>query len=95
MASRLQETDRFEAIGKSGRQYTIVESTSQSSRDAMIGDDSKWVSGSSYFRAIDFGPVSQISDSEFIIFLTGEKVKRLELAHCKFPNTKSNKANRA
>jgi hypothetical protein len=75
MASRLQETDRFEAIGKSGRQYTIVESTSQSSRDAMIGDESKWVNGSSYLRAIDFGPVSQISDSEFIIFLTGEKVR--------------------
>lgn len=78
MASRLQETDRFEAIGRSGRQYTIVKSTSQSSRDSFIGDESKWVNGSSYLRAIDFGPVIQISDSEFIIFLTGEKVKRLK-----------------
>jgi len=70
MASRLQETDRFEAIGKSGRQYTIVESTSQSSRDAMIGDESKWVNGASYLRAIDLGPVSQHRNSEFIIVHT-------------------------
>lgn len=77
MATRLQETNRFEAQGRSGRKYTIIESTSQTSRDSMTDGESQWTNGSSYLRALGFGPVSQISDSEFLIFLNGEKVKKL------------------
>ncbi|VVO31304.1 hypothetical protein [Pseudomonas fluorescens] len=77
MATRLQETNRFEAVGKSGQKYTIIESTSQTAQDAMNGGDRGWTNGSTYLRALHFGPVSQISDSEFLIFLSGEKVKRL------------------
>lgn len=77
MATRLQETNRFEAVGRSGRKYTIIESTSQTSRDSMTDSESRWTNGSSYLRALDFGPVIQISDSVFLIFLNGEKVKKL------------------
>lgn len=76
MATRVQETNRFEAVDKSGRRYTIIESASQTSLDAMHGA-TQWVNQSTYLRALDFGPVSQISDSEFEIFLTGEKLKRV------------------
>ncbi|VVO30992.1 hypothetical protein [Pseudomonas fluorescens] len=77
MVTRLQETNRFEAVGRSGHTYTIIESTSQTALDAMNGGDSGWTNGSIYLRALYFGPVSQINESEFLIFLNGEKVKKL------------------
>ena len=74
MTTIIQETRRFEAVDKQGRLYTIVESTQQASADAGV---TAGENGSIFFRALNFGPVSQISDSEFQIFLSGVKVKRL------------------
>ena len=76
VATRVQEIDCFEAVDKSGCRYTITESASQTSLDAMNGM-TQWVSQSTYFRALGFGPVGQISDSEFEIFLAGVKVVRV------------------
>lgn len=74
MATRLQETDRFEAVGLSGQRYIIVESTQQISLD---DGTTRWADGSRFLRAVNFGPVGQISDSEFQIFLSGERLKRV------------------
>lgn len=76
MATRIQEIDCFEAVDKSGGRYTITESVSQTSLDAMHGM-TQWINQSTYFRALGFGPVGQISDSEFEIFLAGVKVVRV------------------
>ncbi|WP_248798512.1 hypothetical protein [Pseudomonas sp. MWU13-2105] len=74
MTTRIQETSRFEAIDKHGRHYTIIESTQQTAAGAGV---TAGETGSVFFRALNFGPVSQISDSEFQIFLSGVKVKRV------------------
>ena len=76
MAARLQETNRFEAVGKSGQRYTIIESTQQVSFGAT-DENTLWADDSIFFRAVNFGPVSQVSDSEFVIFLSGERLKRV------------------
>lgn len=76
MATRIQEISRFEATNKSGQHYTIIESASQTALGATHGA-THWVNRSTYFRAQGFGPVSQISESEFEIFLNGEKLKRV------------------
>ena len=77
MATRLQETDRFEAVGKTGRRYIIVESTQQISLDATKDGRTLWADESRFLRAVNFGPVGQISDSEFVVFLSGERLKRV------------------
>lgn len=77
MATRLQETNRFEAVGKNGLRYTIVESTQQTSLDIANDGEPLWASGARFLRALNFGPVSQLSDSEYQIFLSGEKLKRV------------------
>ena len=77
MATRLQETNRFEAVGKSGQRYVIIESTQQISLDATHEGKTLWADGSRFLRAVNFGPVGQISDSEFQIFLSGERLTRV------------------
>ena len=77
MASRLQETNRFEAVGNSGQRYIIIESTQQISLDATKDGRTLWADGSRFLRAVNFGPVGQISDSEFVVFISGERLKRI------------------
>lgn len=77
MATRLQETNRFEAVGKSGQRYVIIESTQQISLDATHEGKTLWANDSIFLRALNFGPVSQISDSEFLVFLSGERLRRV------------------
>jgi hypothetical protein len=77
MATRLQETNRFEAVGKSGQRYRISESTQQISLDATKDGRTLWADDSRFLRAVNFGPVGQISDSEFVVFLSGERLKRV------------------
>ena len=77
MAIRLQETNRFEAVGKNGLRYTIVESTQQTSLDIANDGETLWANGARFLRALNYGPVSQLSDSEYQIFLSGEKLKRV------------------
>lgn len=77
MAARLQETNRFEAVGKSGQRYIIIESTQQISLDATKDGRTLWADDSIFLRAVNFGPVGQISDSEFVVFLSGETLKRV------------------
>ena len=77
MATRLQETDRFEAVGNTGQRYIIVESTQQISLDATKDGKTRWADDSRFLRAVNFGPVGQISDSEFVVFLSGERLRRV------------------
>lgn len=77
MVTRLQETNRFEAIGISGQRYIIVESTQQISLDATKDGMTRWADDSRFLRAVNFGPVGQISDSEFVVLLSGERLKRV------------------
>ncbi len=77
MATRLLETNRFEAVGNSGQRYIIIESTQQISLEASDDGKTHWADGSIFLRAVNFGPVSQISDSEFQIFLSGETLTRV------------------
>ena len=77
MASRLQETNRFEVVGNSGQRYIIIESTQQISLDATKDGRTLWADGSRFLRAVNFGPVGQISDSEFVVFISGERLKRI------------------
>lgn len=74
MTTRIKEIRRFEAVDKQGWLYTIIESTQQAAADAGLAAGEN---DAIFFRALNFGPVSQISDSEFQIFLSGVKVKRL------------------
>jgi hypothetical protein len=75
--TRLQETNRYEAVGQSGQRYTIIESTQQTSLDATKDGRTLWADDSRFLRAVNFGPVGQISDSEFVVFLSGERLKRV------------------
>lgn len=77
MVTRLKETNRFEATGKSGRRYIIIESTLQTSLGALDDGNTLWTDDSRFLRAVNFGPVSQISDSEFQISLSGERLTRV------------------
>ncbi|WP_248802491.1 hypothetical protein [Pseudomonas sp. MWU13-2100] len=73
MTTRIQEVRRFEAVDKQGRLYTIIESAQQAVDARLASGENDAI----FFRALNFGPVSQISDSEFQIFLSGVKLKRL------------------
>lgn len=77
MATRLKETNRFEAVGKTGQRYVIIESTQQISLDSTDDGKTRWADDTRFLRALNFGPVSQISEAEFQIFLSGEKLTRV------------------
>lgn len=74
MTIRVQEINRIQAVNKHGKQYTIIESATQMAVNVPHGE-TIWRIKDTYFRAIDHGPVSKINDSEFVVFLTGEKLK--------------------
>lgn len=74
MSTRTLEINRIPAVNSHGQLYTIVESTVQMEVQVMRGT-TIWVNKGTYFRALNLGPVSRISESEFEAFLTGEKLK--------------------
>lgn len=74
MPTRTLEIKRIPAVNSHGQQYTIVETSVQMEVQVMRGT-AIWVTKETYFRALNLGPVSRISESEFEAFLTGEKLK--------------------
>ncbi|QAY93662.1 hypothetical protein [Pseudomonas sp. ACM7] len=76
MTTRVQEINRIQAVNRYGKEYTIIESATQMAVSIMR-DTTIWVNKEIYFRAENHGPVSKINELEFVVFLTGEKLKRI------------------
>lgn len=76
MTTRVQDINRLEAVDRLGQRYTIIESTTQMSVSIMPGT-TIWMTQNTCYRALDHGPVNKINESEFVVFLTGEKLKRV------------------
>lgn len=74
MSKRIIETGRFETTSPKGESFTVIEETQQTGFTALGSSSTKWRDGSKSYRTSNNEPVNWISDREFELVLTGERL---------------------
>lgn len=77
MEKRKQQTDRFLVETVSGKRYTIIETTTQTSFTSTNDGVRRWANGSIDYQTDNGAPVNWISETQVEIVLTDEVATRI------------------
>ncbi|MBU0723423.1 MAG: hypothetical protein KJ904_12345 [Alphaproteobacteria bacterium] len=73
-----REIDRFYAVSKDGESYLVVEHEKIIEFNALGSPRTQYFGGSRRLALVDGSPVNQISNTEFEILDSGERIQKIE-----------------
>lgn len=76
MKKRVIETGRIPTLNQDGETVIVIEETTQTGFTPLSPPVTKWKNGAASYKTSSGQPVNWISEIEFEIVVTGEKLKR-------------------
>jgi hypothetical protein len=74
---RTYETAKIATIDTRGQYVTVIEETEQTGFDALGSTSTTWKDGIRSYRTAGGAPVNWVSNNEFQLVSSGEKLKRV------------------